>query len=321
MKGMIAAMALLAGQSASDEERREGFMPMFDGTTFAGWQFGGGYALPDPPSNWSVRDGVIAVAGGGGPHLGSQWDYEDFEIRFEWRGLRDRYNSGFFIRSGRKVGANQINLARGGEGRFMGGKMKGGPAVPELQKPPGEWNEWRARVEGDKVTFSCNGKPAWEGTEFQTKRGYVGLQAEGAPLEFRNLRIREIGWELLEETPGSGARWTKDAGDFALRLEWKSEKGATGRIGLRGAAVTLGDAGGSGGIAGVAPPSKSTDNPPGQWNYLEVRMAGRRVTVWQNGEEVMKDRELEVPAAGPLAVVPSAEGFRVRNARVRTAAR
>jgi hypothetical protein len=33
---------------------------------------------------------------------------------------------------------------------------------------------------------------AWEATGLASARGYIGLQAEGAPMEFRKLRIREI---------------------------------------------------------------------------------------------------------------------------------
>ena len=31
---------------------------------------------------------------------------------------------------------------------------------------------------GDKVTFWCNDKLAWEATGFEAKRGYIGLQQE-----------------------------------------------------------------------------------------------------------------------------------------------
>ena len=94
--------------------------------------------------------------------------------------LKDKYNSGLFIRSGRKVGANQINLAKGGEGGFIGGKIKGAKTVPDLQKSAKEWNEWRVLAQGDKVTFWCNGKMAWEATGLKPAKGYIGLQAEGA---------------------------------------------------------------------------------------------------------------------------------------------
>lgn len=177
----------------SETERNAGFVSMFNGKDFTGWRFEGKESPPKKlPDNWKVADGVIKLAGGGPPHLGSAKSYRDFEMIFEWRGLKDNYNSGFFIRSGEKVGVNQINLAHRAEGAFIGGKIAGTTAVPKLQKPAGEWNEWRVLVVGDQVTFWCNGELAWKGTDLQTKEGYIGLQAEGAAMEFRKLRIREV---------------------------------------------------------------------------------------------------------------------------------
>jgi hypothetical protein len=190
---LLGVVALRADEGLSPEEKSAGFKPLFNGKDFAGWRFSGGKedGATEAP-NWKVKDGVIQLSGGSHPHLATEREYTDFEIRLEWRALRDRYNSGLYIRSGQKVGANQINLAKGGEGGFIGGKVNGAKTVPQLQKPVGEWNDWRVLVQGDRVTLRCNGKLAWEATGLKPAKGYIGLQAEGAPIEFRNLRIREI---------------------------------------------------------------------------------------------------------------------------------
>lgn len=332
---LLSATAAFA-QVPSMKEHAEGFRPMFNGKDFSGWRFGESSALPEKiPEIWKVEDEVIKLSGGGGPNLGSQWDYEDFEMRFEWRGMRDKYNSGYYIRSSRQVGSNQINLAKGDEGHFFGGKMNGGKAVPELQKPFGEWNEWRTRVVGDKVSFWCNGKLAWEGTEFESKRGYIGLQTEGAPLEFRNLRIQEIGFKHLDDDGAwqsvkdakPGAKQTEDKfGDFVLRLEWQSAAGKSADIALRGAiapkfAVRIGDlAEGSGGLPGLGiKPLKKLDTPAGQWNYLEARLIGKKLTVWLNGTTIVENAELkdDVPASGPLAILPGESALAVTNVRMK----
>jgi len=182
----------VAADKLSDEEAKAGFVSLFNGRDLTNWRFGEESPPKELPANWKVEEGVIKVTGGGSPHLASAKEYGDFEFRFEWRGMKPKYNSGFFFRSGKKVGANQINLASGSEGNFINGKMMGPKPVPMMQKPSGEWNEWRLRCVGDKVTFHCNGELAWEGTGLAAKSGYLGLQAEGAPLEFRNLRILEI---------------------------------------------------------------------------------------------------------------------------------
>ena len=179
------------GEELTDEEKNAGFVSMFNGVDFDGWRFTGKDS-GKAPGNWQVEDGVIKLSGGGNPHLGTAREYADFEMRFQWRAMRERYNSGFFIRSPKNLGKNQLNLAKGSEGKFIGGNLKDSKGVPDLQKPSGEWNDWRVLVVGDNVTFWCNDQLAWKGTGLKPESGYIGLQAEGAPLEFRKLRIRAI---------------------------------------------------------------------------------------------------------------------------------
>lgn len=350
---LVGCGATAAAQEVSDEERGEGFVSMFNGRDFSGWRFSESSALPEPlPANWKVEEGLIKLSGGGSPHLGSQWDYEDFDMRFQWRAVKENYNSGFFIRSGRKVGANQINLAKGAEGNFFGGKLTGGKPVPTLQKPPMQWNEWRVHVVGDKVTFWCNGELAWEGTGFESKRGYIGLQAEGAPLEFRNLRIKELGYVGLGDqkknwTTTAAGHWKQegdtlvsdgggspletarqDFKDYTLRLEWKGGKDALGAVVLHGnksdkAVVQLVDptAGLGGTPAPGAKPVKSLVNPPGEWNYLEIRLAGTLLSVGLNGTAVVEKFPLKTDAestgGGGIALRAAGLPLQFRNVRIR----
>jgi hypothetical protein len=174
---------------ASKED--DGFVSLFNGKDFTGWRFGEQLGNDKLPANWKVEDGMICLLGGGNPHLASEKEYGDFDLRLQWRAHKKGYNSGLFIRSGRNVGANQINLAQSDAGHLMGG-AKGGKAVPQLQKEPGEWNDWRVLAAGEHATLWCNGKRAWEVSGFKTKRGYIGLQAEGAAIDFKNIRIKEL---------------------------------------------------------------------------------------------------------------------------------
>jgi hypothetical protein len=45
---------------------------------------------------------------------------------------------------------------------------------------------------GPKVSLRVNGELAWEVDDFKPKRGPIGIEAEGAHIDFRNLRIKEI---------------------------------------------------------------------------------------------------------------------------------
>jgi hypothetical protein len=191
---MIGGVLSATGQAQelTAEEKAAGFVSLFNGKDFTSWRFGDESPPKELPANWKVEDGVIKVTGGGKPHLASAQECANFELRLSWRGLKEKYNSGLFIRSGKSVGNNQINLAYKNEGGFVGGKVEGAKPVGDLQKPPGEWNKWRILAVGDRLTFWCNDKLAWEATGLTPEKGYLGIQAEGAALEFRNLRIREI---------------------------------------------------------------------------------------------------------------------------------
>jgi len=330
-RSLVIAVLLtaLAGTSSADEFKIEkGFVSMFNGADLQGWQFSGqSWGLPpeSPKNGWSVADGVIKLDGKSRGNLGSQWSYVDFDMRFEWRALREKYNSGFFIGSGRKVRANQLNLAKGGEGRFFGGKMKGGPAVPDLQNASGEWNAWRVVVVGDKVTFYCNDKLAWEGTEFAATSGYIGLQAEGAPLEFRRLRVKELGYDSLN-TPKdwasadgwkiSGDGLTSDGtakglvsgkratGDVTLRFEWKSSKQSAGVVAVGDTRVKLDS------IPDAA-------NPAGLWNYAELIRVDGKTTYVLNG----KTAEIKTDSAGTVSIQDGGKPLSLRNIRITSASK
>jgi hypothetical protein len=339
------AVGPVRGQTLTDEEKRDGFVSLFDGKTFSGWRFSNKTALPEKlPSNWKVEDGVIKLSGGGSPHLASQWEYEDFDVRFQWRAMRANYNSGFYVRSGRAVGANQINLAKGGEGGLIGNKgAKGAKTMPKLQKPAMEWNDWRVRAVGDRVTFWCNGQLAWEATNFKPARGYLGLQAEGAPMQFRSIRIKEIGYRPLSPTKAwalpEGTTW-KVEGDtlradgkgapllteatghrsYVLRLEYKGETGTAGAVLLRGdkapaTAVRIGGQPEEAGTLTGHKPKKQAEQLSGAWNYLEVRLTGGKASVWLNGTVVVEGAEVK-PDAGPIGL-RAAGPMHFRNVRIR----
>lgn len=168
------------------------FQPLFNGKDFTGWRFSLQKTGDPWPENWKVKDGLISLTGAMRPHLVTVREFADFEMKFEWRALKEKFNSGFYIRCKPDAGNNQIRVDKGTEGAFLAGSLAGAKAVPALQKNVGEWNEWRVLVKGGSVTLWCNGKLAWEATGLVPERGHIGLQAEGVPMEFRNLQLREL---------------------------------------------------------------------------------------------------------------------------------
>jgi hypothetical protein len=61
-----------------------------------------------------------------------------------------------------------------------------------LSKGAGEWNHYYIRAINGEVRLWVNGEEVSGGTNCQPSTGYLCLESEGAPIEFKNLRIREL---------------------------------------------------------------------------------------------------------------------------------
>lgn len=61
-----------------------------------------------------------------------------------------------------------------------------------LVKAHSQWNHYYVRAINGEVRLWVNGEEVSGGTDCQPATGYLCLESEGAPVEFRNLRIREL---------------------------------------------------------------------------------------------------------------------------------
>ena len=61
-----------------------------------------------------------------------------------------------------------------------------------LSKGIGEWNHYYVRCINGEVRLWVNGEEVSGGNACQPATGYLCLESEGAPIDFRNLRIREL---------------------------------------------------------------------------------------------------------------------------------
>jgi hypothetical protein len=61
-----------------------------------------------------------------------------------------------------------------------------------LSKGVGEWNHYYIRCINGEVRLWVNGEEVSGGTECQPSEGFLCLESEGSPVEFKNLRIREL---------------------------------------------------------------------------------------------------------------------------------
>ena len=220
---MIASWVLqlsVAVAQISVTEEQEGFMPLFNGKDLDGWE-----VIGDADA-WQVKDGVIVCTGKGGGWLKSRWEFDDFIFRVEWR-IKKGGNSGVFFRA-RPVADPWVHgfevqiLDDGGQiGKTNCGAIYGVLAPKANPVKAGEWNTYEIRAIGGRVQVLFNGVLVHDVDVSQIpelanrpKRGYLGLQNHGDHVEFRNLRIKEVGFTWLFNGKDLSAWKTEGAGEW-----------------------------------------------------------------------------------------------------------
>ena len=107
-----------------------------------------------------------------------------------------------------------------------------------------------------------------------------------------------------------------------FRLEWRAEKTLTGEIGvINGNKLTMVRIGDPNGlvIEGVKP-GPTLDNPPGQWNYMQLTFNDDKLSVWQNGSDLVKDFDTTsglLVDRGFLVFRENEPGLQFRNMRIK----
>ena len=162
-----------------------------------------------PKLQWRVDavEKTLTCSGEGG-HEWLRYDKElgDYVLQVEWRftprteGPKS-YNSGVGIRLSR-WGELWVQAQTGLTGGYLfgtnltDGAIKGFNLSKEMKenrvKPAGEWNLYAVRVQGDKITLAVNGMVVNEIGGIALRRGYIGLEAEGYEVTFRNLRLKML---------------------------------------------------------------------------------------------------------------------------------
>ena len=66
------------------------------------------------------------------------------------------------------------------------------PALTKARKPATEWNSIEIIVKNGAITANLNGVKICESDPYALKSGQIGFQSEGAPIDFRNLRIKTL---------------------------------------------------------------------------------------------------------------------------------
>ncbi|MBS1596843.1 MAG: DUF1080 domain-containing protein [Bacteroidetes bacterium] len=157
----------------SDQEQKDGWKLLFDGTSLTGWHV---FNKGNVPSAWSVDSGRIIC----NPHaknvkhgdLVTDDEYENYDLTFEWK-ISKAGNSGLFVNvqerpelattfstgpeyqllDDKNVEPDYLSNASHKAASIFGVIANNSTSSPK----PGEWNQSRVLQQNGKLTFWLNG--------------------------------------------------------------------------------------------------------------------------------------------------------------------
>lgn len=203
---LLAAMAFTWMMSACGESNSP--KELFNGENLEGWVCVLDETSAVPTSEvYGVQEGNIHIKGNPFGYMRTAEKYSNYKLHVEWRWVGEGTNSGLFlhVQDGDKLWPNAIEcqLCNGKAGDFV---MLGGSKISEIEcvgkfpikdrngnfeKPVGEWNTAEIVCEGNSITVYINGELQNQATA-ETSEGYIALQSEGGPVEFRNVQLGKL---------------------------------------------------------------------------------------------------------------------------------
>lgn len=209
-------VAELMGEIAAGKTPK-GFTSLFNGKDLTGWKG----LVTDPKAraamtpeqlekaqakadeqmrdHWKVVDGMLEYDGGGNS-LCTAKDYADFDMVVDWR-IHEHGDSGLYLRGSPQVQIwDPADHPEGSGGLYNNQKNPKDPLVC-ADNPIGEWNTFRIKMVGERVTVYLNDQLVvddtvlenyWERDKPIYPSDQIELQHHNSQLWFRNIFIREI---------------------------------------------------------------------------------------------------------------------------------
>ena len=205
----------------TEEENKEGFKILFNGSDLKGWHC----YLKDSISGWKVENGILFGPGKTGADLVSNDDYENFELRFDWK-ISAKGNSGLIYKviedkkfkktyetgpeyqliDDENYPAKLKDVQKSGANYDMAAPLK------KAVKPAGEWNEGKIIVNqnhiehwlnGVKVVDYIYGNDDWKKAVAKSKfskfeyanahsKGKLAVQDHRDEVYLKNIRIKTL---------------------------------------------------------------------------------------------------------------------------------
>lgn len=197
----------------SEEEKKEGFEMLFDGTNLDKWTSTPAYEINAEGHLRANPDAKF------GKNIYTKDQFADFVYRFEFK-LTPGANNGVGIRAPLEGDAAYLgyeiqvldddaevykNLA---PYQYHGSVYGIIPAKRGALKPVGEWNEQEIRIQGSKIKVTLNGKVILDGDIAEASKngtldkkdhpglnkasGHIGFLGHGSEVFYRNIRIKKL---------------------------------------------------------------------------------------------------------------------------------
>ena len=182
------------------------FVPLFDGKTAKGWDGDLSVFRMEQESvvGGQLKDRI--------PHnffLAHEREFDDFELRLQFKLVGERTNAGVQIRSQRIPDHHEMIGYQADLGQNYWGalydesrrrKVLARPDTAELNKvlKRDDWNDYRIRCEGPRIRLWINGLQTVDYTEQDSGiplSGKIALQIHGGPpgeAWYRNIRVRPL---------------------------------------------------------------------------------------------------------------------------------
>lgn len=191
-------------------------VPLFNGRDLGGLHVFSETAVEGAAAPWKVEDGLLRCVSAGRGYVRTTTAYSDYHLHVEWRWPATPGNSGVMVHiTGPDViwpKSIECQLAAGRAGDFASfsdarskeeivsrnptgvstGRLARNAAAGAVEKPAGEWNTYDIVVAGDTIELSVNGVVVNRITSVMPSGGLIGFQAEGAPIDFRNLELTPL---------------------------------------------------------------------------------------------------------------------------------
>ncbi|MEW2134204.1 ThuA domain-containing protein [Streptomyces sp. NPDC005435] len=202
---LLGGLKWATGAAQADCRPENGYHPLFDGTaaSLENWRQAG------PGSFTLADDGTLTSTGGMGLLWYAASGLTSYSLKLDWKVTGDG-NSGVFVGfppsddpwsavdNGYEIQIDATDVPEKTTGAVYGFQSADLAARDRALNPPGEWNTYEIRVQGERLRVRLNGVPVNDFTNTDPARslrdGHIGLQnhGEGDQVSFRDVRIKEL---------------------------------------------------------------------------------------------------------------------------------